>query len=115
MVKEPGTGPGLSGSAARATEASSAHSASGTRKRARLTREADLTWMLIGAELPTRAASQVGVRSITVVSRARCSRAPDGRGARLLWSPAGRRGELAYVPASSLFRRPHNQPSRSKV
>src|SRR5215470_15975507 len=59
MVKEPGAGPGFFSGSARATEASSAHSASGTRRRARLPREADLTWMLMGAELPTRAASRV--------------------------------------------------------
>src|SRR4051812_49509886 len=54
MVNEPGTGPGFFSGSARATEASSAHSASGTKRSARLTREADLTWMLMGAELPTR-------------------------------------------------------------
>lgn len=70
MVNEPGTGPGFfSGSAARAAEASSAHSASGTTRSARLPHEADLTWMLMGAELPTRAASRVGVPAISVTAR----------------------------------------------
>src|ERR1044071_9730323 len=50
MVNEPGAGPGfLSGSACAAP--SSAHSASGTRRRARLPREAD-RWILMGRSFP---------------------------------------------------------------
>src|SRR5689334_4533475 len=55
MVNEPGAGPGFFSGSARAAEPGSAQSASGTRS-ANLLRESDLTWMLMAAELPTRAA-----------------------------------------------------------
>src|ERR1043166_4381300 len=61
MVNEPGAGPGFFSGSARAADPSSAHSARGTRMTARLTREPDLTWMLMAAELPTPPARPVSI------------------------------------------------------